>query len=81
MAIPGSTDGNTTILDTFCNVVDFGSNQFRKAQESPTTTIAVLEDTGRLLDDGPVVLGAGIENRCNLALVDDHVLMAPHTTV
>ena len=42
VAIPGSTDGNTTILDTFCNVVDFGSNQFRKAQESPTTVIVVL---------------------------------------
>ncbi len=42
VAIPGSDDGSTTILDTFCKVVDFGSDQFRKAQESPETTIAVL---------------------------------------
>ncbi len=40
--IPGSTDGNSTILDTFCNVVDFGSDRFREAQESPATTIAVI---------------------------------------
>ena len=42
VAIPGSDDGSTTILDTFCTVVDFGSDQLRKAQESPETTIAVL---------------------------------------
>ena len=37
---------------------------------------AVLEDAGRLLDDRPPVLGAGVEHRVDLALADDHVLLA-----
>ena len=40
--IPGSDDGSTTILDTFCNVVDAGSRAYRQAQESPSTAIIVL---------------------------------------
>ena len=40
--IPGSDDGSTTILDTFCSVVEVGADQLRKAQQSPTTTIIVL---------------------------------------
>jgi len=40
--IPGSDDGSTTILDTFCSVVEIGADQLRAAQQSPTTTIFVL---------------------------------------
>src|SRR5579863_608751 len=45
----------------------------------PTT--AVLEDPGRLLDHGASVLGARIEDRTELALAHDHVLLAPHPRV
>ena len=38
--------------------------------------LAELEDPGRLLDDRPAVLGAGVEHRVELALPDDHVLLA-----
>ena len=37
---------------------------------------AVLEDAGRLLDDRPAILGAGVEHGVDLALADDHVLLA-----
>lgn len=46
VAIPGSDEGSATILDTFCNVVDFGSNQLRKLQSSPTQTIVTLGAVG-----------------------------------
>ena len=36
----------------------------------------VLQDAGRLLDDQPPVLGPGVEHRVDLALGDDHVLLA-----
>ena len=38
--------------------------------------LAELEDAGRLLDDGPPVLRAGVEDGVDLALADDHVLLA-----
>ena len=38
--------------------------------------LAELQDAGRLLDDRPAVLGAGVEHRVELALADDHVLLA-----
>ncbi len=38
--------------------------------------LAELEDPGGLLDDAPAVLGAGVEHRVDLALADDHVLLA-----
>jgi len=41
----------------------------------------VLEDAGRLLDDHPAVLGAGAENGVEVALGDDHVLLAADTAV
>ena len=37
---------------------------------------AVLEHAGRLLDDRAAVLGAGVQHRVDLALADDHVLLA-----
>ncbi|MGB3409743.1 MAG: hypothetical protein WBA45_00995 [Microthrixaceae bacterium] len=40
--IPGGDDGSGTILDTFCNVVDSGSNQLRAAQRSPAAAVVVL---------------------------------------
>jgi hypothetical protein len=42
VAIPGSDDGSTTILDTFCSVVEIGADQLRAAQQSPTMTVVVL---------------------------------------
>ncbi len=38
--------------------------------------LAELQDPGRLLDDRPAVLGAGVEHGVELALADDHVLLA-----
>ena len=38
--------------------------------------LAVLEDAGRLLDDRPAILGPGVEHGVDLALADDHVLLA-----
>ncbi len=40
-----------------------------------------LEDPGRLLDDRPAILGAGVEYRIELALPDDHVLLAADASV
>ena len=40
--IPGSDDGSTTILDTFCSVVGTGSNLYREAQESPSTALILI---------------------------------------
>ena len=37
---------------------------------------AVLQDAGRLLDDEPPLLGPGVEHGVDLALRDDHVLLA-----
>ena len=47
-----------------------------QAALGPLPAPAVLEDPGRLLDDGPAVLGAGVEDGVELALADDHVLLA-----
>jgi hypothetical protein len=41
----------------------------------------VLEDPGRLLDDGPMILGARVEHRVDLTLADDDVLVTPDPTV
>ncbi len=38
--------------------------------------LAVLEDAGGLLDDGPAVLRPGVEDGVDLALADDDVLLA-----
>ena len=38
--------------------------------------LAVLQDAGRLLDDEAALLGPGVEHRVDLALADDHVLLA-----
>ena len=38
--------------------------------------LAELEDAGGLLDDRPALLGPGVEHRVDLALADDHVLLA-----
>ena len=43
--------------------------------------LAVLEDPGRLLDDGPPVLRAGLEDGVEAALPHDHVLGAAHPGV
>ncbi len=37
---------------------------------------AELEDAGRLLDDQAAVLGSGVEDGVEVALGDDHVLLA-----
>lgn len=46
VTIPGGAEGSDTILDTFCTVVDFGSNQLRLAQQSPTRTLVILAALG-----------------------------------
>ena len=43
--------------------------------------LAVLEDAGGLLDDRAAVLRTGVEDRVELALADDHVLLATDTAV
>ena len=47
----------------------------------PLATPAVLEHSRRLFDDGPPVLGPGVEHGVELALADDHVLLAAHAGV
>ena len=42
---------------------------------------AVLQDPGRLLDDGSPVLGTRVEDGAELALAHDHVLLTPHAGV
>ena len=39
--------------------------------------LAVLEHAGGFLDDRPAILGPGVEHGVDLALADDHVLLAP----
>ena len=38
--------------------------------------LAELQDAGRFLDDRPAILGPRVEHRVELALADDHVLLA-----
>ena len=52
-----------------------------QAALGPLPAAAVLEHPGRLLDDGPAVLGPGVEHGVELALADDHVLLAAHAGV
>ncbi len=47
----------------------------------PLPAPAVLQHPGRLLDHRPAVLGPGVEHRVQLALADDHVLLAPDPRV
>lgn len=46
VTIPGGDEGSETILDTFCTVVDFGSNQLRLAQQSPIRVVVILAALG-----------------------------------
>ncbi len=46
----------------------------RQPALSPLPPAPVLEHTRRLLDDGPPILGPGVQDRVELALADDHVL-------
>ena len=43
--------------------------------------LAELQDAGRFLDDRPPVLRARVQHRVELALADDHVLLAADTGV
>ena len=52
-----------------------------QAAFGPLAAAAVLEHPGGLLDDGPPVLGPGVEHGVELALADDHVLLAAHARV
>ena len=42
---------------------------------------AVLQDARGLFNDGPSVLGTGIENGVELSLTNNHVLMAPDARI
>ncbi len=48
VTIPGGAESNETILDTFCDVVAFGSDQLRLAQRSPVRTVVILAVVGLL---------------------------------
>ncbi len=48
----------------------------REAALGPLPPAAVLEDAGRLFDDRPTILGACLQDRVEVALADDHVLLA-----
>ena len=52
-----------------------------QAALGPLPAAAVLQDARRLLDDGPPVLGPGVEHGVELALADDHVLLAADARV
>ena len=52
-----------------------------QAALGPLAPPPVLQDAGRLLDDRPTVLGAGVKHGVELALADDHVLLAAHARV
>ena len=43
--------------------------------------LAELQDAGGLFDDRPAILGARVEHRVELALADDHVLLATDARV
>ena len=78
-----SFEGPHLAEELFVNVLEslhIGVGSFQSPGR-PAATIAVLENTGRLFDDGPMVFGAGIENRGDLALVDDDVLVAADPAV
>ena len=47
----------------------------------PLPPAPVLQHAGCLLNDGPPVLGPGVQHGVELALADDHVLLAPHARV
>ena len=47
----------------------------------PLPPAAVLQDPGRLFDDGPPVLGTGVQDRLELALAHDDVLWPAHAGV
>ena len=53
----------------------------RQPALGPLPAAAVLEHAGGLLDDGAAVLGPGVEDGVELALADDHVLLAAHARV
>ena len=53
----------------------------RQPALGPLAAAAVLQHAGRLLDDGPPVLGPGVQHGVELALADDHVLLAAHAGV
>ncbi len=52
-----------------------------QAALGPFAPAAVLQDAGRLLNDGPPVLRPRVQHRVELALADDHVLLATDTRV
>jgi hypothetical protein len=53
----------------------------RQAALGPLPAAAVLEDPGRLLDDRATVLRPGLQDGVEVALTDDHVLLAAHPGV
>ena len=53
----------------------------RQAPLGTLLAAAVLQDPGSLLDDEPALLRAGVEDTVDVALGDDHVLLAAHTGV
>ena len=57
----------------FCSL----ASRRRSARPAPTE----LENAGRLLDHHAPVLGTGLEDRVELALADDHVLLAADSCV
>ena len=53
----------------------------RQPALGPLAAAPVLQHAGRLLDDGPPVLGPRVQHGVQLALADDHVLLAAHAGV
>ena len=53
----------------------------RQSALGPLAAAAVLQHARRLLNDGPPVLRPGVQYGVELALADDHVLLAAHTGV
>ncbi len=52
-----------------------------EAPNGPVAALAVLDDPGGLLDDGAVLLGAGVEHAVDSALAHENMLVAAHTAV
>ncbi len=52
-----------------------------EAPLGPLAAAAVLEHSGRLLDDRPAILRAGLQDGVEMALADDDVLLAAHARI
>ena len=51
------------------------------AADRPLFAETVFENPGRFFDDGPMIFGFGVQNRVELTLSDDHMLVSPDAAI